>query len=46
MNVFLYSGTSRVEATEPIVAGNEQAQIGTTYKVAAYDGMLLVAYPN
>jgi len=46
MNVYLYAGTSRVDATEPIVAGNEQVEIGTTYKIGAYDGLLLIAYPN
>jgi len=46
MNVFLYGGTSRTEAITPIVPGNEEVAVGTTYKIAAYDGLLLVAYPN
>lgn len=46
MNVYIYAGTSRFEAIEPIIPGNEQAEVGTTYKIGPDKGFLIVAYPN
>jgi len=46
MNVYLYEGKSRFEATEALVTGNSQAVVGETYSVDADKGVLVVAYPN
>lgn len=46
MNVYIYAGKSKMEATESVVLGNEQASVGQTYSVSADKGFLIVAYPN
>lgn len=46
INVFIYSGRDRFEATESVILGNEQGSIGQTYSVTADKGFLVVAYPN
>jgi len=46
MNVYLYGGNSRFNATIPLVKGNEAVETGKTYTIDAAQGMLLIAYPN
>lgn len=46
MNVFIYGGRSRYEATESVVLGNQQATVGQTYSIEPSKGFLIVAYPN
>ena len=46
MNVYLYGGKSRFEATESIIPGNNQANVGQTYTVGVDKGIMIVAYPN
>lgn len=46
MNVYLYGGKSRTEATESIITGNSQVTVGDTYSISADKGFLVVAYPN
>ena len=46
MNIFLYGGTSRFNATEQVVSSNEAAEINTNYTISFTSGMLLVAFPN
>ena len=46
MNVYLYGGPNRLEATKSIVQNNEQVQVGKTYSVDYRVGFLLVAYPK
>ena len=46
MNVYLYGGRSRMEATESIIDGNGQAAVGQTYTIGVDKGVLIVAYPN
>lgn len=46
MNVFLYGGNSRFNATIPMIEGNEPVKVGETYTIDSTLGMLLVAYPN
>lgn len=46
MNVFLYGGKSRHEATESMIAGNNQATVGQTYSMGVESGIMVVAYPN
>jgi len=46
MNVYLYGGSSKRNATIPIVDQNAPVKVGKTYTIDANDGMLLVAYPN
>jgi len=46
MNVYLYGGKSRFEATESIIDGNNQANVGQTYSIGVDKGILIVAYPN
>lgn len=46
VNVYIYAGRSRDRATESIIPGNIQPEIGTQYAVPAEKGMLVVAYPN
>ena len=46
MNVYLYAGKSRSEATESMIEGNEQVKIGKNYTIEVTSGMLLIAYPN
>ena len=46
MNVYVYGGPNRFDATESVVGGNAQAVVGRNYTVDATKGMLIVAYPN
>lgn len=46
MNVFLYGGNSRFNATESVVPGNGQVELNKPYFVDYQKGMLLVAYPT
>ena len=46
MNVYLYGGNNRFNASIPLVKGNEQVKVGETYTIDSAVGMLLVAYPN
>lgn len=46
MNVFIYGGNSKTNASIPLIKGNAQVQVGQTYTIDATDGILVVAYPN
>lgn len=46
MNVYLYGGTSRFNATESVVENNAPVELGKTYLIDHKTGFLLVAYPN
>lgn len=46
MNVYLYGGMSRTEATHSIVDGNAQPEIAKLYSIEYSNGMVVVAYPN
>ena len=46
MNVYIWEGTTRDEATLSIVPQNAQPTVGITYQVGADSGFLIVAYPN
>ena len=46
MNVYIYGGQSRFDATESIVKDNMQAVVGKNYTFDATQGILVVAYPN
>lgn len=46
MNVYIYGGSSRTTATESLIPGNEQAEVGKTYEIDVDQGVLIVAYPN
>lgn len=46
MNVYIYGGANRSKATESVVEGNKQAEVGKTYKIDYRTGFLVVAYPN
>ena len=46
MNVYLYGGNSRFNATKEIVDGNEQPLVDTNYTITYSTGMFLIAYPN
>ena len=46
MNVYIYGGKSRFEATESVIYENEQATVGETYSINVDKGFLVVAYPN
>jgi hypothetical protein len=46
MNVYLYGGSSRLDATNKIVNENQQPEKDTNYTIAYKSGMLLIAYPN
>lgn len=46
MNVYVYGGRSRLEATDSVISGNQQASSGATYSIGADKGFLIVAYPN
>ena len=46
MNVYIWEGTNRDDATKQIVSGNKQPILGTTYSVSGSSGILIVAYPN
>ena len=46
MNIFLYGGNSRFNATEQIISSNEPAEVNTNYTISFTSGMLVVAFPN
>ena len=46
MNVYLYGGLNRFEATKSVVENNEQVKEGVTYEIDYKIGFLLIAYPN
>lgn len=46
MNVYLYGGNNRLNATISMVENNDQVIPGKTYSIDYKKGMLLVAYPN
>lgn len=46
MNVYLYGGKSRFEATQSMIPGNNQANIGQSYSIGVEKGIMIVAYPN
>lgn len=46
VNVYIYGGNSRYEATESVISGNQQASVGTTYSIGVDKGFLIVAYPD
>merc|ERR1711939_125762 len=46
MNVYLYGGNNRFNASISLVKNNEQVKVGETYTIDSAIGMLLVAYPN
>ena len=46
MNIYLYGGSSRRQASKSITPNNEQVEIGKTYKIDYRVGFLLIAYPN
>ena len=46
MNVYIYAGRDRFSATQPIVEGNNQPELGKLYTVQADKGILVVAYPS
>jgi len=46
MNVYLYGGKSRFEATQSMIPGNQQATVGQTYSMGVESGIMIVAYPN
>lgn len=46
MNVFLYGGPNRFEATQSVVQDNLRVQVGKTYYIDYTVGFLLLAYPN
>jgi len=46
MNVYVYGGKSRMEATESLVIGNQQATVGQTFSIGVEKGFLIVAYPQ
>jgi len=46
MNVYIYGGQSRYDATESIVKDNMQVEVGKNYSFDATKGILVIAYPN
>ena len=46
MNVYLYGGPSRFQATKSVTENNEQVELGKTYSIDYRVGFLLIAYPN
>ena len=46
MNVYLYGGNSRENATQQITDYNDPVQVNRTYLIDHTVGMLLIAYPN
>jgi hypothetical protein len=46
MNVYLYGGKSRFEATQSMIPGNNQAAVGQSYSIGVEGGIMIVAYPN
>jgi hypothetical protein len=46
MNVFIYEGTDRTNASIPITYHNKQPVVNETYGVDVNSGIVIVAYPN
>ena len=46
MNVQLFGGKNRREATKSIIKYNFQAEVGKKYSIDYQEGILVVAYPN
>lgn len=46
MNVYLYGGPNRNEATKSVTQNNEPVELGKTYSIDYQVGFLVVAYPN
>ena len=46
MNVYLYGGKTRAEATISVVEGNAQLEIGKSYYTTVENGGLLTALPS
>jgi hypothetical protein len=48
MNVYIYGGTGRINATKSMVSGNKSPTVGRNYKldISRDVGLLVVAYPN
>jgi len=46
INIYMYGGTSRDNATEQVVDNNGQAELGVEYSVALDSGILVIAFPN
>ena len=46
MNIYIYGGSSRWQATENVIPSNSWAEVGGKYKIEYEIGMLLIAYPN
>jgi len=46
MNVYIYGGTDRNNASESIISGNGKASVGETYTIDYQTGILVIAFPN
>jgi hypothetical protein len=46
MNVYIYEGDSRTNATNSIIYHNKSPKLATPYGVDVSSGILVVAYPN
>jgi len=46
MNVYVYGGNGRHNATESVIENNEAAKVGMNYTIDVADGIFMVAYPN
>lgn len=46
MNVYIYGGQDRFDATKSLVRHNEMPIVGKNYTVDLSEGMLIVAWPN
>jgi hypothetical protein len=46
MNVFIYGGKNREEATQGITDENIQVETGKNYSIDATKGFVIVAFPN
>ena len=46
MKVYLYGGSSRLDAIKMVVDGNEQPETRKVYSIKKDEGMFLVAYPD
>ena len=46
MNVYLYGGKGRANATESLIDNNQMVKIGKNYTVPIDSGMLLIVYPE
>ena len=46
MNVYIYGGLNRFEATINVIPNNVQAYAGENYYINYNIGMVIIAYPN